>query len=130
MSRLVADLNASYVDTPALWSQDTEPEGFQWIVADDARQQHRGLRALGLRRQRAGVRHATSPAVPHEGYLLGLPFAGEWTEVINTDAEVYGGSGVGNLGTVTAHANPHHGQPASASVRVPPLGTLWLASHG
>ena len=40
--------------------------------------------------------------------------------MINTDAEVYGGSGVGNLGTVTAHANPHQGQPASATLRVPP----------
>ena len=68
-------------------------------------EQHGGVRALGLRRERAGVRHATSPAVPHEGYRIGLPFAGEWTEVINTDAEIYGGSGVGNLGTVTAHAD-------------------------
>ncbi len=65
---------------------------------------------------------------PHENFRLGLPFAGQWTELINTDAEIYGGSGVGNLGTVTAHANPHQGQPASATLRVPPLGTLWLAS--
>ena len=47
--------------------------------------------------------------------MLGLPFAGEWTEVINTDAEIYGGSGVGNLGTVTAHESPHSGQPASVA---------------
>ena len=48
--------------------------------------------------------------------------------MINTDAEIYGGSGVGNLGTVTAHDGPHGGQPASVSLRVPPLGTLWLTS--
>ena len=47
--------------------------------------------------------------------------------MINTDAEIYGGSGVGNLGTVTAHDTPHQGQPASATLRVPPLGSLWLA---
>ncbi len=67
-------------------------------------------------------------AIPHEGYELALPFAGEWTEVINTDAEIYGGSGVGNLGTVTAHETPRGGQPASVRLRVPPLGTLWLTS--
>ena len=44
--------------------------------------------------------------LPHEGYQLGLPLAGDWTEVINTDAETYGGSGVGNLGTVTAYEKP------------------------
>ncbi|MGN6782982.1 MAG: alpha amylase C-terminal domain-containing protein, partial [Marmoricola sp.] len=56
--------------------------------------------------------------------------AGEWAEVINTDAEVYGGSGVGNLGTVTAVPEPHGDQPASATLRVPPLGTLWLRPSG
>ena len=91
--------------------------------------QHGRVRALGLRRQRAGVRHQLLRACRTRATSSALPFAGEWTEVINTDAEVYGGSGVGNLGTVTAHANPHDGQPASATLRVPPLGTLWLASH-
>jgi 1,4-alpha-glucan branching enzyme len=47
---------------------------------------------------------------------------------MNTDAEIYGGSGVGNLGTVTAHDSPYGGQPASVRLRVPPLGTLWLTS--
>src|SRR3569833_137132 len=65
-------------------------------------------------------------AAPHEGYRIGMPEAGEWAEVINTDAEVYGGSGVGNLGTVHAEAVPWNGLPASAQLRVPPLGALWL----
>ena len=64
--------------------------------------------------------------VPHEHYRLGLPKAGRWDEVLNTDAEIYGGSGVGNLGAVTAGGNSWHGQPTSATVRVPPLGALWL----
>jgi 1,4-alpha-glucan branching enzyme len=66
--------------------------------------------------------------VPHEGYRIGLPWAGEWREVLNTDATSYHGSGVGNMGAVTAVDEPWHGQPASATLRVPPLGTVWLAS--
>jgi 1,4-alpha-glucan branching enzyme len=64
---------------------------------------------------------------PHREYRLGLPSAGRWREVINTDARVYGGSGVGNLGGVEAVLEPWHGRPASATVTVPPLGVLWLA---
>ncbi len=68
--------------------------------------------------------------VPHEGYRLGLPYAGRWDEVVNTDAEVYCGSGVGNFGRVEATEEPWHGQPASARLRVPPLGAIWLRYHG
>jgi 1,4-alpha-glucan branching enzyme len=64
--------------------------------------------------------------VPLETHRVGLPAAGDWAEVINTDADLYGGSGVGNLGTVHAEAKPFNGQPASAQLRVPPLGALWL----
>jgi 1,4-alpha-glucan branching enzyme len=64
--------------------------------------------------------------VPHHDYRLGLPQAGAWTEVLNTDADVYAGSGVGNLGLVQAGEGSHHGLPASATVTVPPLATLWL----
>ena len=64
--------------------------------------------------------------VPHEGYRLGLPFGGVWSEVMNTDAENYGGSGVGNLGAVTADDTGFHGQPAAVTLRVPPLGAVVL----
>jgi 1,4-alpha-glucan branching enzyme len=69
---------------------------------------------------------ANFAALPHEGYRLGVPRSGAWEEVINTDADTYGGSGVGNLGQVVAEDTPSHGQPASLTVRVPPLGALWL----
>jgi len=126
---LVRDLNATYTASPALWTQDHVPGGFQWLVADDA-----GANLIAFVRWsntgEALVCVCNFAGRPHEGYRLPLPFAGEWREVVNTDAEVYGGSGVGNMGVVTAEDQPHFGQPASASVRVPPLGTLWLAPHG
>jgi 1,4-alpha-glucan branching enzyme len=64
--------------------------------------------------------------VPHERYQLGLPKAGRWEEVVNTDAEVYFGSGVGNFGGVEAGDQVWHGQPASVTLRIPPLGAIWL----
>ena len=127
VSRLVTDLNTVYAGTSALWSQDTAPEGFQWIEADDA--PHNTVAFVRWGSDGSALVCVTNfSAIPHEGYTLGLPFAGEWSEMINSDAEVYGGSGVGNLGTVTAHETAHGGQPASARLRVPPLATLWLTS--
>jgi 1,4-alpha-glucan branching enzyme len=65
-------------------------------------------------------------AVPHPDFRLGLPSAGEWHEVLNTDASAYTGSGVGNLGIVTADEGHHAGQPAHATIVVPPLATVWF----
>jgi 1,4-alpha-glucan branching protein len=63
---------------------------------------------------------------PHEGYRVGLPFSGDWEEVLNTDSEEYGGSGVGNLGQVEAEDLPWNGRPASVRLRVPPMGAVFL----
>ncbi|HEY6786799.1 MAG TPA: alpha amylase C-terminal domain-containing protein, partial [Trebonia sp.] len=65
-------------------------------------------------------------AMPHMEYRMGLPRAGRWREVLNTDAAAYGGSGVGNFGVVQAVPEPWNGRPASATVAVPPLGVVWL----
>jgi 1,4-alpha-glucan branching enzyme len=64
---------------------------------------------------------------PYESYRIGLPRPGRWREVLNTDAENYGGSGVGNLGEVVADEQQWHGLPYSAVLRLPPAGVLWLA---
>ena len=69
---------------------------------------------------------ANFAAIPHGDYRLGLPQAGEWEEVVNTDASGYTGSGVGNLGRIVAAEGDHHGQPAYADITVPPLATLWF----
>jgi 1,4-alpha-glucan branching enzyme len=65
--------------------------------------------------------------VPRPGYRVGLPRAGTWREVLNTDATAYGGSGVGSGGSVTAETTGWHGQEWSAELQLPPLGVLWLA---
>jgi 1,4-alpha-glucan branching enzyme len=63
---------------------------------------------------------------PHESYRLGLPEAGRWEEVLNTDAAAYAGSGVGNFGSITGVEGQHLGMPAHAQIVVPPLATVWF----
>jgi len=125
VKQLVTDLNRRYVATPALWTQDVSAAGFTWLSADDAAANVIAF----IRWSRDGealVCVCNFSGRPHEDYRLPLPRSGSWQEVLNTDAETYGGSGVGNLGVVTATDQPYGDQPASASLRLPPLGTLWL----
>ena len=126
---LVRDLNRVYADSPALWSLDQDQSGFAWIDANDASNNVFSF----LRKGKDGsllACVANFAAVPHESYRIGLPCAGRWQEALNTDADAYYGSGVGNLGAVTATEDSWHGQPASATLTVPPLGTLWLSYTG
>ncbi|GII21456.1 1,4-alpha-glucan branching protein GlgB [Planosporangium mesophilum] len=125
VQRLVQDLNTAYRSTPALWSQDTSPAGFRWISSEDSANNTFSFVRLAPDGSPL-VCVVNFASVPHEDYRIGLPRAGTWTEVVNTDADVYGGSGVGNLGAVQAENVPWHNMPASASLRVPPLGALWL----
>jgi 1,4-alpha-glucan branching enzyme len=123
---LVRDLNRVYHGHPALWERDSEPAGFGWIDPNDT-----DSNVLSFIRWSAGGEPLVclcnfSPVV-REGYRLGLPRTGRWKEVLNTDAEAYGGSNVGNLGAVESEAIGWDGQPASARVTLPPLATVWLA---
>ncbi|MFC0003702.1 1,4-alpha-glucan branching protein GlgB [Micromonospora siamensis] len=125
VQRLVADMNRAYREVPALWAQDTEPAGFRWIAGDDVANNSVSF----IRIAPDGgtlVCVANFSATPLEDYRVGLPAGGTWSEVLNTDAQHYGGSGVGNLGAVHAQDVPWHGMPASVALRVPPLGVLWL----
>jgi 1,4-alpha-glucan branching enzyme len=123
--RLMCDLNAAYRATPALWSQDTSPGGFRWISAEDSAHNTFSFVRIAVDGSLL-VCVVNFAAVPQENYRVGLPRAGTWTEVVNTDAEAYGGSGVGNMGAVSTEDVPWHGFPSSVSLRVPPLGALWL----
>jgi len=122
---LVHDLNRVYSESPSLWTRDADPTGFQWIDANDASNNVFSFLRHGDDGSALAC-IANFSAIPHEGYRVGVPHAGRWDEVLNTDADAYSGSGVGNLGGIEATGTPWHGQPASATLRVPPLGTVWL----
>jgi 1,4-alpha-glucan branching enzyme len=123
--KLVGQLNRVYKDTPALWQQDHSAAGFEWLEGGDAA---RNVVSF-LRWDKDGqpiaifMNFGGNPVGP---YRTGLPFAGTWDEILNTDAAEYGGSGVGNFGSVTAHDEPWAGRPASAELTLPPLAGLWL----
>jgi 1,4-alpha-glucan branching enzyme len=125
LSTLVTQLNTVYKDAPELWSRDNEPGGFEWLDAGDA--EHNVVSFLRWDNHgntiAALFNFSGNPVGP---YRVGLPFEGEWEEILNTDATVYGGSGVGNFGTVHASGQPWAGRPASAELTLPPLAGLWL----
>ncbi|WP_141577714.1 1,4-alpha-glucan branching protein GlgB [Actinomadura sp. WMMA1423] len=130
LQKLVRDLNHAYRSEPALWTRDSDHDGFRWIDGNDA-----GGNTLSYLRYGTPREGGEQPVVacvvnfsgsPHENYRVGLPQVGRWRELVNTDAYDYGGSGVGNLGVVEATPEPWHGLPASAQMRVPPLGAVWL----
>jgi 1,4-alpha-glucan branching enzyme len=127
VQRLMVDLGALYAASPALWELDESPNGFQWIDAGNAEQNILSF----VRRDAHGHPGIAcianfAPVVRYD-FRVGLPLPGHWTEVLNTDSDHYGGSGVGNLGAVEAGAEPMHAFSYSAQLTLPPLGVLWLA---
>jgi len=127
---LVRDLNHAYRREPALWKLDSVPEGFYWLEVGDAENN-----VLAFARQTEGGERVVvavmnlSPVV-RNGYRLGLPRAGGWRELLNTDSRHYGGGDVGNGGGINADSVPWHGQPYSAEVTLPPLAAMWLVPVG
>jgi 1,4-alpha-glucan branching enzyme len=123
---LLRDINGVYRTSPALYTGDSQPEGFRWIDANDSGGNVLSFLRIGADGSQVAC-IANFSGSPHNDYRIGLPATGRWREVVNTDAEIYGGSGVGNLGVVEAEAKPWHGLPASVVLQLPPSGVLWLA---
>ena len=122
----VARLNAIYQNHPALWSDDFTNRGFEWIDCSDGDNNVLSyLRKSAIDDDIVAVVCNFSGSA-HENYRVGLPFGGQWTEILNTDALEYGGSGFGNLGVVTAEATPWNGRSYSAAVQLPALGVIYL----
>jgi 1,4-alpha-glucan branching enzyme len=118
VQKSVAELNAIYKSTPALWEKDTNPEGFTWLVGNDG-----AANVIAFARwdeyASALVSVTNFSPVPHENYQLPFPNAGIWSEVLNTDDVSFGGSGVSNEPVIV-------GASQIASVRIPPLATVWF----
>jgi 1,4-alpha-glucan branching enzyme len=119
---LVRDLNRLYASKPALHARDCEGEGFEWLVVDDAQNSvFAWLRKCPGQPPIAVIANMT-PTL-HRDYWLRLPHDGKWREVLNSDAQIYGGSGQGNLGSVeTRHGGAH--------ATLPPLATIMLEYAG
>ncbi|MGB5952547.1 MAG: alpha amylase C-terminal domain-containing protein, partial [Ornithinimicrobium sp.] len=129
IAHLVRDMNAVYTSQAAMWQQDSVEDGFQWLDADDTEGNTYSFIRRGAPKdsgaQDVMVAVTNFGDTPRD-IRLGLPSGGTWREVLNTDADAYGGSGVGNMGEVHAHDEPHHGQSHSCTVTLPPMGALWL----
>ena len=122
---LVGQLNRVYRDNASLWARDNDPSGFELLEGGAAAENVVSF----LRWDDQGHPVAclfNFAGHPHSDYRVGLPFAGQWEEILNTDAAEFGGSGVGNLGIVDAVDAPWAGRPASAALTLPPLAGLWL----
>ncbi len=130
MARLIRDLNTLYRAEPALHVADCDQAGFQWIEANDAEQSIFAWARFGGEGDPPAVVIANFTPLERAEYRVGLPRTGQWREAINTDASLYGGANRGNMGGVTAEAEGWQGQPASATVTVPPLSTVILIHEG
>ena len=127
VQRLVQDIGARYLESPSLWERDNSPEGFRWIDAGNADQNILSfVRYDGAGRPGIVCVANFSPST-HHGFRVGMPQAGRWRELLNTDSDAYGGSNQGNLGGVVAEPVGWHGLPFSAQVTVPPLAVVWFA---
>jgi 1,4-alpha-glucan branching enzyme len=128
LRRFVKDLNAVYISQPAMYERDFESTGFHWIDCNDNDNSVVSF-----------IRYASHPSdfvvavlnftpVPRQGYLIGVPRAGSYTELLNSDAEAYGGGNVGNGGAIFTEPVASHGHHDSLRLTLPPLGFLLLKS--
>ena len=125
VQQLVGDLNRLYRDLPALHAGDARPDGFRWLIENDAEQSVYAYLRTAPGAEPVLVLVNMTP-VPRWGYRVGIPAGGWWREVFNSDADIYDGSGLGNGGGVDAREGGHGGEPAFLDLVLPPLATLIL----
>jgi 1,4-alpha-glucan branching enzyme len=125
VQKLVSNLNRVYLENPALWQRDHEREGFQWIDGGNADQNTVSFVRYSDKGEPVVV-VVNFAGEPHGFFRVGFPTDGEWIELLNTDAEEFGGSGVGNMGKISVKDAGIHGQPYSAEITVPPLGAVYF----
>jgi 1,4-alpha-glucan branching enzyme len=128
--RWIRDLNRLYLREPALWQRDTTYEGFEWIDFSDVENSVVAFRRIGNDPGNDLILLCNFTPVPRVGYRIGVPSGGRYLELLNSDAEVYGGSNMGNGGAVVCENIPSHGHPYSITPTLPPLAMLVLKREG
>jgi 1,4-alpha-glucan branching enzyme len=120
------DLNALYKQTPALYQKDFTSDGFEWIDCNDSEGSTLSYMRKGHSPDDIVIVVCNFTPVPRDNYRIGVPRGGQWRERLNSDAQEYGGGGIGNFGLVEAAPLPCHGRHHSLTLRLPPLATLFL----
>ena len=123
---LVANLNQTYRSEPALYDWDEDPAGFEWVDCCDAAASVMSFLRKGRSPGDVILVVGNFTPVPRLGYRLGVPVAGYWKELLNSDAKEYGGSGMGNMGGLQAESITSHSRPYSLNLTLPPLSLLFL----
>lgn len=128
--RWVKHLNQVYRDTPELYTDDFDPQGFEWIDCNDSELSIVSFIRRSKRTDSVVLIVCNFTPTVRENYRIGCPVAGYWREALNSDASIYSGSGVGNFGGVAADKIETHGRPYSLNLTLPPLSALYFRSEG
>jgi 1,4-alpha-glucan branching enzyme len=129
IQRFVKDLNEIVIEHPALHELDCRSEGFRWIQADDAANSVYAFCRFSKNTEESLVIVMNMTPVPREGYCVGVPKAGFYKELLNSDASLYGGTDVGNAGGVKSKKGSMHGMEQSIELTLPPLGMLVMRAE-
>ena len=126
MQRWVKDLNTFYRQSPALYEDDSQPNGFEWIDCTDSNRSVLIFIRCAHSTDEVVIGAFNFTPVPCSNYRIGVPGAGQWTEALNSDSTNYWGSNIGNYGALEAEAKPSHGRPYSVVMTLPPLAAVFL----
>ena len=124
LQRWVRDLNTLYRAEPALHELDADPNGFEWIDCRDSQRSVVSFRRKSRRPEDTLLFVCNFTPEPRPNYRIGVPEKGDWQEILNGDAPLYGGSGQGNLGGAGTSPVPMHGHPHSLNLTLPPLAMI------
>ncbi|MFW5662653.1 MAG: alpha amylase C-terminal domain-containing protein, partial [Bacteroidota bacterium] len=126
LNNWIKDLNRVYKTNPAFYENDFSEEGFKWIDANDSHNSILSYIRYGKEKKQSVFVIMNCTPIPRHNYRIGVPEEGKYKEILNSDAEYYGGSGQGNFGGIESHPVPYHGEEQSILITVPPLGIVMF----